>query len=1049
MKKLFLLFILVSFTGFSQPLSGNYIIGASQPTPFNTLTNAVNRINASGVSGPVVFLLNDANYNTTTGEVFPINIGQFAGNSSTNTLTIKPNAGKTVIVRADNINSYTSTQAVIKFNGADNVIINGSNNGSSSKDLTIVNNNSLEYSKKAVIWFANESNTNGASNNTVSNVYLRQQTIKGDLSIGVYAGGTAVDATTAPTSNSNNVIRNVTFSKVGQGIYVTGSAASGSQSENWTITNSVFGATADDDKAFLGIYLNNIKNYTISNNTIDGILKNTTNYNPLHAAIYTDGNASNGKIFNNKITNVRETTGSAGSTGILLNGNNTIVYNNFISNVRAKGNGGNLNNGYGILINSGQSVMVYHNSIRLVDNQDSGFSAALYINNGSVLSIVNNIFVNSQTSGAARYAVYAAVSASAFDKIDYNDYYSTQNLGYLSGNTAALTNWKTATGQDVNSVNLLPVFTSATDLHLTESNLALDNLGTPLTVVTTDIDGTTRNMLKPDLGAAEFEAAKCAGTTIWNGSNWSNGVPTKNTKAIFNGDYSTTMGNVSACEIAVSTGKTITINTGQYIEVQNDAAISGNIVVENGGSFLQVREDSSNTLASGGKFTMKRTTSPIRKFDFVYWSSPVQGQTLYNLSPDTRFDKYYKYDPAVGNWVTINNGTETMEVGKGYIARAPNEFSETVAAPFATAFVGKPNNGPINVALVKSAVDNTNLIGNPYPSAIDAKLFLNDAANVNIIGGTVYLWTHVTAISQVQGTNTYGYASDDYAAYNKIGGVKTNATGTVFQGKIAAGQSFFVEALASGTAVFKNSMRLKSDNQQFYKQAVDPSINNDADNRFWLNLTNDQGAFKQILLGFANGATDGYDQQYDGLMLNGNSYVNFYSVVDQKNLVIQGRGLPFSDSQVIALGFSAQVAGSYTITLDGFDGLFNNQAIYLIDKLTHTVQNLKDAAYTFNTTTGTFNDRFEVRFVNGTLSTQNPMAVANETIVIAQNQEVHIKSDSTLKSLAIYDLNGKLLYSKQHIETLTFNTGKLNIHSQIILVSIENNLGTVTKKLIL
>jgi len=1049
MKKLFLLVVLVSFAGFSQPLSGNYVIGASQPAPFNTLTSAVNKINTSGVSGPVVFLLNDANYTTATGEVFPISIGQFTGSSPANTLTIKPNSGKTVIVRSDNINSYTPTQSVIKFNGADNVIINGSNNGSSSKDLTIVNNNPLEYSKKTVIWFANESNTNGASNNIIANVYIRQQAIKGDLAIGIYAGGTAVDAAIALASNSNNTIQNVAFSKVGQGVYVTGNPASGSQSENWTISNSAFGAAVDADKASLGVYLNNVKNYTINNNTIDGILKKTTDYNPIHAAIYTDGTGSNGKIFSNKITNIKETTGSAGSTGIFINGNNTIAYNNFISNVRAKGNGGTLNNGYGILINSGQSVMVYHNSIRLADNQDSGFSAALFINGGSALSIVNNIFVNSQTSGALRYAVYAAVSASAFDKIDYNDYYSTQNLGYLGANASALAHWKTATAQDTNSVNLLPAFTSATDLHLTDSNLALDNLGTPLTAVPTDIDGTTRNTVKPDLGAAEFEAAKCASTTIWNGTNWSNGVPTKNTKAVFSADYSTAMGNVSACEIAVNTGITITINTNQYIEVQNDAAIAGNVVVENGGSFLQVREDSANTLVSEGKFTMKRTTSPIRKFDFVYWSSPVQGQTLYNLSPDTRFDKYYKYDPAIGNWITINNGAESMEIGKGYIARAPNEFSETVAAPFTTAFVGKPNNGPVNVALVKSAIDNTNLIGNPYPSAIDAKLFLNDAANANILGGTVYLWTHATAISQVEGTHTYGYASDDYAAYNKIGGVKTNAAGTVFQGKIAAGQAFFVEALASGTAVFKNSMRVKADNLQFYKQSVDPSVDTHTDNRFWLNLTNDQGAFKQILLGYANGATDGYDQQYDGLMLNGNSYVNFYSIIDSKNLVIQGRALPFSDSQAIALGFSAEVAGSFTITLDGFDGLFNSQAIYVIDKLTHAVQNLKDAAYTFNTAAGTFDARFEIRFANGTLATQNPITAANETIVLGQNKEIQVQSTTPVKTLTIYDLNGKLLYSKQHIGTHNFNTEKLNMQSQIVLVCVETNTGVTTKKVLL
>jgi hypothetical protein len=45
--------------------------------------------------------------------------------------------------------------------------------------------------------------------------------------------------------------------------------------------------------------------------------------------------------------------------------------------------------------------------------------------------------------------------------------------------------------------------------------------------------------------------------------------------------------------------------------------------------------------------------------------------------------------------------------------------------------------------------------------------------------------------------------------------------------------------------------------------------------RIWLNLTNTQGAFKQLLLGYVTGATNNYDRGYDALSLNGNSFINF------------------------------------------------------------------------------------------------------------------------------------------------------------------------------
>ena len=41
-----------------------------------------------------------------------------------------------------------------------------------------------------------------------------------------------------------------------------------------------------------------------------------------------------------------------------------------------------------------------------------------------------------------------------------------------------------------------------------------------------------------------------------------------------------------------------------------------------------------------------------------------------------------------------------------------------------------------------------NLIGNPYPSAIDAELLLNHPENKNLLSGTLYFWTHSTPASE-------------------------------------------------------------------------------------------------------------------------------------------------------------------------------------------------------------------------------------------------------------------------------------------------------------
>jgi hypothetical protein len=66
---------------------------------------------------------------------------------------------------------------------------------------------------------------------------------------------------------------------------------------------------------------------------------------------------------------------------------------------------------------------------------------------------------------------------------------------------------------------------------------------------------------------------------------------------------------------------------------------------------------------------------------------------------------------------------------------------------------------------IQKGAGTMNLIRNPYPSAIDIDLFLTDPANAGIVNGTVYLWTHNTAISSsIPGNSTYNYTSDDYAS---------------------------------------------------------------------------------------------------------------------------------------------------------------------------------------------------------------------------------------------------------------------------------------------
>ncbi|REG91196.1 T9SS sorting signal type C domain-containing protein [Flavobacterium aquicola] len=137
-------------------------------------------------------------------------------------------------------------------------------------------------------------------------------------------------------------------------------------------------------------------------------------------------------------------------------------------------------------------------------------------------------------------------------------------------------------------------------------------------------------------------------------------------------------------------------------------------------------------------------------------------------------------------------------------------------------------------------------------------------------------------------------------------------------------------------------------------------------NRIWLNLTNAGGAFKQTLVGYVTNATNGFDKLYDGISIDSNPYIDFYSINLGKNLTIQGRGLPFVNTDEVPLGYRTTIEGTFQISIDHVDGLFATQDIFLKDLTTGVIHNLKTAPYSFTTAVGRFNDRFVLLYIDNT-----------------------------------------------------------------------------------
>ncbi|HPO64089.1 MAG TPA: right-handed parallel beta-helix repeat-containing protein, partial [Candidatus Kapabacteria bacterium] len=379
-----------SFT-FVEGLSGDKHIGVAQSTPYNTITNAVNYLCANEIVGPLNFILDDELYSAS--ETFPITITSILGSSSTNTLTIKPNTGVNPTIQGNHLSS------VIYIYGADNIIFDGANDGSTSQNLTLYNSYTTNY--PSVISIKNHNEGLGATNITIKNSYIKG--ILSNYSVesrGIYIFG---------TGNNNITISNNKINLVHYGIYAQGYETTESYLTNLNITNNTIGGDARVKK--YGIYTYWVDGANILNNTIKNILTIYDDAATEPTGIYIDRNSKNVNILKNSVSNVyREgyTSYQMGAKGILLYPNianaNINVINNEIYNIKGYYGGTSSSGIAGIWLSGTSSgFKIYNNTINLYGSTVSGSSqsgsksSAIYIyNNVSGIDLRNNIFVNTQ-----------------------------------------------------------------------------------------------------------------------------------------------------------------------------------------------------------------------------------------------------------------------------------------------------------------------------------------------------------------------------------------------------------------------------------------------------------------------------------------------------------------------------------------------------------------------------------------------------------------------------------------------------------------------------
>lgn len=528
-------------------------------------------------------------------------------------------------------------------------------------------------------------------------------------------------------------------------------------------------------------------------------------------------------------------------------------------------------------------------------------------------------------------------------------------------------------------------------------------------------------------------------TAIWNGNTWSPNTPDSTNSILFSGAFTSTE-DIQACSLTVTNNATVIID-GHKVTLSGALVtdLGSSITFNNNSMLLQTGSGYNNS----GVINFKKSSSPIFRLDYTLWTSPVLGQNLFNFSPLTLTNRFYTYNETTNFYTSndvytpgnpgLNSGSNFL-IGRGYLVRSPNNWVSNTgtAASWTGTFTGVPNTGDIAISISKSTGANYgyNAVGNPYPSPISIADFLHD--NSNIINSTLWFWR-----------KTNGVSGSAYVTFSN----GTYSSGPENNYNIQPGQGFFVKALNSGLLQFKNTQRIGT-NGRFFRYNV--HTNNVDAGRYWLNLFNNDILVGNLAIAYKDGATNDFDVDFDGEYIN-DSQMALTSYTSGKELAVQHRATPFSNTDVVPLSFKTDLAGTFTIGFNGSDGVLSSQDIYLEDLLLGQSIAIKTTPYTFVSEAGNFTNRFRITYINNSLGTNNTIFNSNQVVVYNDelNNNLVVNSGNVIMSkIKVFDVRGRLVEELMNVNATEANISCGSANEMLLIQVISQDDVSVIKKVV-
>jgi len=764
----------------------------------------------------------------------------------------------------------------------------------------------------------------------------------------------------------------------------------------------------------------------------------------------------------------------------------------------------------------------YHNDVAGIGRDDTQVinqKQSKSINSDAIITMGHTSIAANNTSNGNSFTTDKDFLVWGNDNTAFG---ATSNPGVLCATNLQLNRkWKIVETGNVGSVQIAAT-KSIIDTHLSNASYskvmkvaddaALTTNVEYVSLTTATIDGVASYVGNFDFnGTKYFTFAETNGIT-WTGSNssWAGGSGPSgapNTAVADNSqlltidaeatsNHATLTANAQVGCVWIKADSKLNIDTGVFLEIADQLQLDGELRLVGSAQLIQTHSGSSQVYGTG-KLYIDQQGTVTTTYRYNYWTSPVKevgkstftvknvmkdGTTATNVGDFTYVPPTINFVPrstsldgnnqtspitianywifSYQNGITENDWIQQFETGSfdqadGFLLKGPGAVQNYT-------FVGTPNDGDITVDIDGGF---NSLLGNPYPSALDANQFFTDNNAIENTVEALYFWQHLGDAGNhrfdgYQGG--YGVRIASMATSPTVPANINGAGGTILDpGRyIPVAQGFFVEAasfVGTKTLTFNNGQRVYQkeiedggSDSKFFKSA---STNTLPILKIGFEYKNSDNVelHRQIGISFKSGNTFGYESGYDNKVYDLDASDAYFRFDESHRFLLGIAGIKeITNGLEFPISIKASVSGDYKLMIDSKENIV--RTLFLTDKVSTLVYDLSNPV-TLTLDAGTYEDRFYISFSDATVSVDDQLLKQNLSMFFDnKSKEIVItkKSNILIKNVEMYSVIGQKINSWTTFDQTSkeIKIPVSRIANAVYIVKINTDKGTISKKVI-